>query len=69
MHGGKGYVTSILFLGMMIGGWVWGNLADAYGRKKMLIWALLVNSLFSATSAFSSSYVIFLFLRFGSGLG
>eukprot|EP00730_Choanoeca_flexa_P002278 TRINITY_DN10985_c0_g4_i2.p1 TRINITY_DN10985_c0_g4~~TRINITY_DN10985_c0_g4_i2.p1 ORF type:complete len:579 (+),score=80.45 TRINITY_DN10985_c0_g4_i2:171-1739(+) len=65
----KGWVTSVLFLGMMVGGWLWGNLADSRGRKWMLIIALLVNFAASAGSAFAPNYAVFLALRFLSGLG
>eukprot|EP00045_Choanoeca_perplexa_P010210 m.102744 g.102744 ORF g.102744 m.102744 type:complete len:570 (-) comp15194_c0_seq1:68-1777(-) len=65
----KGWVTSMLFLGMMFGGWLWGNLADSRGRRGMLIAALLLNFVASGASAFAPSYTAFLAFRFFSGLG
>ena len=59
----------MLFLGMMVGGWLWGNLADRLGRKRMLILALLVNAVFSGLSSFVTSYWLFLLCRLVSGLG
>eukprot|EP00055_Hartaetosiga_balthica_P010728 m.46796 g.46796 ORF g.46796 m.46796 type:complete len:545 (+) comp7288_c0_seq1:224-1858(+) len=67
--GRKGMVTAGLFIGMMIGGWLWGSLADKHGRKLTLIMALLFNTMFGAASAFATSYHAFLFFRIMSGLG
>ncbi|EGD77660.1 hypothetical protein PTSG_08752 [Salpingoeca rosetta] len=65
----KGMVTAGLFIGMMLGGWLWGSLADKLGRKYTLILALLFNSLFGFSSSLATSYHSFLFFRIMSGLG
>lgn len=65
----KGWLTSAIFLGMMIGGYAWGAFADAYGRRRCLMLSLAVNGLFGAASAFAPSFGSLLFLRFLSGLG
>jgi len=54
---------------MMIGGYVWGSLADVFGRKKCLVTALLVNGASAFVSAFSLNFYFFLAFRFASGIG
>ena len=65
----KGHLNSILFAGMLLGGFLWGSLGDIYGRRRTLIVAMLVNSGAGAASSFSENYETFLALRFISGLG
>ena len=43
----------ILWIGMLLGGYVWGSFADALGRKKTLLTAMLWNGTFGLVSAFS----------------
>ncbi|EDV21361.1 uncharacterized protein TRIADDRAFT_36521, partial [Trichoplax adhaerens] len=65
----KGWLTAIIFIGMMVGGYVWGGLADVQGRRNILRYALFVNGLFGLISAFSPNFGFFAFCRFMSGLG
>ncbi|XP_037077922.1 synaptic vesicle glycoprotein 2C-like [Pollicipes pollicipes] len=65
----KGYLSSSAFVGLMIGGYVWGGLGDAIGRKATLISALLFNALFGALSSVMQTYWPFLVCRFLSGVG
>eukprot|EP00051_Salpingoeca_urceolata_P013547 m.170285 g.170285 ORF g.170285 m.170285 type:complete len:533 (+) comp17824_c0_seq9:304-1902(+) len=65
----KGYVTSSLFLGMMLGGWMWGSASDQMGRKRTLLAAMVFNFFFSFGSAFSVNFWMFIGMRFASGLG
>ena len=65
----KGHINSILFAGMLIGGFLWGSLGDIYGRRTTLIVAMLVNCVAGAGSSLSQNYPVFLALRFISGLG
>ena len=64
----KGNVTLILFVGMLIGGYVWGSLGDIIGRRNILINAMLVNAIAVFASSFSQDYYVFLVLRFISGI-
>nr|XP_005994167.1 PREDICTED: synaptic vesicle glycoprotein 2C-like [Latimeria chalumnae] len=64
-----GWLTSSIFLGMMIGGYVWGSLADREGRRKVLILSLTVNGIFGALASLSPYFWLFLLLRFISGIG
>jgi len=62
-------LTVALFLGMMVGGYLWGSLADRFGRRKIIIQSLIVNSVFGAASAFGKNLWVMVFLRFLSGVG
>ena len=57
------------FIGMMIGGYIWGTLADIYGRRYVLLWSLTVNGIGGLSSSLSQSFPVFILLRFISGIG
>ena len=65
----KGYIAAAVFLGMLLGGWVWGSLADRMGRKSCLMLALFTNSVGGVMAAFVGSYHGMLLCRFVAGLG
>ena len=59
----------IVYLGMMVGAFVWGGLADRIGRRQTLLISLSINSVFAFFSSFVQGYVSFLFCRLASGVG
>ncbi|GLV46741.1 uncharacterized protein CBL_13514 [Carabus blaptoides fortunei] len=67
----KGWLNSIIFIGMMAGAYVWGSIADSLGRKKVLIAISFMNALCIVASSFSQTYELFMFFRFlnGAALG
>ncbi|XP_071403134.1 synaptic vesicle glycoprotein 2B-like [Centroberyx affinis] len=65
----KGMLGLIVFLGMMVGAFVWGGLADKVGRRRCLIVALAINCVFAFCSSFAQGYGFFLFFRLFSGIG
>ncbi len=65
----NGLLSSVIFIGMLIGGYAWGGIADISGRRLTLISSLTVNGLFGALSAFSPDFYVLLLLRFLSGVG
>ena len=65
----EGLLDAIIFLGMMVGGYLWGSLSDLIGRRSCLITSLTVNGIFGLASAFSPNYTTFLLFRFLSGVG
>ena len=65
----KSFIPIMGFIGMLIGGFVWGSLGDIYGRRGTLIVAMMVNTIFGAVSCVSNDYYTFLVLRFISGIG
>lgn len=63
----KGWLNCIIFIGMMIGAYAWGSVADTLGRKRVLIAISVVNALAIVASSFSQSYELFMFFRFMNG--
>lgn len=54
---------------MMVGGYMWGYLADQRGRQRVLVVSLSVNGLFGALASLAPWFWLFLLLRFISGVG
>lgn len=64
-----GILTASIFLGMMVGGYMWGYLADQRGRCRVLVVSLSVNGVFGALASVAPNFWLFLLLRFISGIG
>lgn len=67
--GQVGMIGSINSIGMMVGAFVFGILADRVGRKNVFIITLLLFSVGSGLSALVTTYAAFLILRFFIGMG
>lgn len=65
----KGLLSSMTFGGMMIGGYIWGTFSDIYGRKYMLMSALIFNAFFGILCGLSQTLWLLLLFRFMSGVG
>lgn len=52
---------------MMAGAYFWGSMADAIGRKKVLIVISFMNALCIIASSFSQNYEFFMLFRFLNG--
>lgn len=67
----KGWLNSSLFIGMIVGGMLWGGMSDQYGRKRSLVVALLLNGVCALGSAFipAGHFEWFFVLRIISGIG
>uniref|UniRef100_A0A182J0Q5 Major facilitator superfamily (MFS) profile domain-containing protein n=1 Tax=Anopheles atroparvus TaxID=41427 RepID=A0A182J0Q5_ANOAO len=63
----KGWLTAAPMLGMLIGSYFWGCLADTKGRRVVLIATLLLDGIVGVLSTVSQIFPIFLFLRFING--
>jgi putative MFS transporter len=57
------------FLGMLLGTWGFGRLADRIGRRQVLIVTVLVDAVLGLASAFSTSFAMPLALRLLTGIG
>ncbi|XP_056396313.1 synaptic vesicle glycoprotein 2C [Hyla sarda] len=66
---GSGWLGSIVYLGMMVGAFFWGGLADKVGRKQSLLICMSVNGFFAFLSSFVQGYGLFLLCRLLSGFG
>ena len=64
-----GWIGSINSIGMAIGALVFGVMADRVGRKNVFIITLLLFSIGSGLSAFTTSLALFLLLRLLIGMG
>ncbi|XP_068104917.1 synaptic vesicle glycoprotein 2C isoform X2 [Hyperolius riggenbachi] len=62
-------LCSIVYLGMMLGAFFWGGLADKVGRKQSLLICMSVNGFFAFLSSFVQGYGLFLVCRLLSGFG
>lgn len=65
----KGWLNASMFIGMLIGGYLWGSLADKIGRRKVLLGSLTINGLAGLASSFAQIYWLFLLCRLISGIG
>lgn len=64
-----GFLTSTVFIGMMIGGMFGGRLADRFGRKPVAIGAVLAFSLGSLASAIAPNFELLAASRVVTGIG
>uniref|UniRef100_A0A3B4FN97 Solute carrier family 22 member 6 n=1 Tax=Pundamilia nyererei TaxID=303518 RepID=A0A3B4FN97_9CICH len=60
--------ATIFFIGVMVGAPVFGFLSDRFGRRPLLLVSYLASLIFAVLSAFSTSYVMFVILRFFTGM-
>jgi MFS family permease len=65
----SGYATSIFLLGWATGGIIFGILGDRFGRAKTMMLTILLYSLCTGLSAFSTGFADFAVYRFLTGLG
>lgn len=63
------YSTSVFLVGWAVGGMILGALGDRYGRARMLTVSVLLYSLCTGLSAFSTSFFDFCLYRFVTGVG
>lgn len=64
-----GWIGSVNSIGMAVGALLFGILADKVGRKKIFMWTLILFSVASGVSAFTTTLAAFLALRFLIGMG
>ncbi|CAD7077853.1 unnamed protein product [Hermetia illucens] len=65
----KGWLTASPMLGMLIGSYFWGCLADTKGRRVVLIATLLLDGICGLLSSLSQYYLLFMIFRFFNGFG
>lgn len=65
----KGLLTAAPMLGMLLGSYFWGCLADTKGRKVVLIATLLLDGVCGIISSVSQYFSLFMLLRFFNGFG
>lgn len=60
---------TLFFLGMLVGAFAFGRLADRIGRRRVLLLTILIDAVFGIASAFAPDFAWLLALRFLTGLG
>ena len=57
------------FVGMLLGAWGFGRLADRIGRRRVLIVTVLIDAVFGLASVFAGDFATLLALRLLTGVG
>ncbi|CAH3025025.1 unnamed protein product [Porites evermanni] len=65
----EAFITTVVFLGMAVGGPLWGYLSDNFGRKSMIIVSAIWIGYFGFISSFSPHYIWIITLRCLVGVG
>ena len=65
----KALLSAGIFIGMLVGGLVFGVAADRYGRRGTLVVSLSINAAFGLLSALTPIYGVLLFCRIVAGFG
>lgn len=65
----EGLLGFILTGGMVTGGYIFGILADRFGRVRTFTYSILIYAVFTALTAFSINYPMIAVMRFLSGVG
>ena len=63
------WILSIWFIGLMVGAYGFGYLADRFGRKRLFLITLLIYGTFTLLTAFAWSFESVLVLRFLTAIG
>lgn len=64
-----GLVATCMLVGMSCGGYIFGPLADKYGRKRALVWCIAFFGITTGLTGFVTNYIQLAALRFLAGLG
>jgi putative MFS transporter len=60
---------TLFFIGMLVGAFAFGRLADRIGRRPVLMAAVVLDACFGVASAFAPDFAWLLVLRFMTGIG
>jgi MFS family permease len=65
----SGYINAVFIFGWAFGGFTWGVIGDAIGRKKSLLFAITCYGLFTVLTGFMNSWWAVMLCRLMSGFG
>jgi MFS family permease len=63
------YTMSVFLVGWAVGGFIFGALGDRHGRARLLAVSVLLYSVFTGLSSFSTGFLDFCVYRFLTGMG
>ncbi|XP_060911087.1 organic cation/carnitine transporter 2-like [Labrus mixtus] len=63
------FTSTVIFLGVLIGSFISGQLSDRFGRKTVLFATMAVQTIFTFVQIFSSSWLVLCVLLFIAGMG
>lgn len=61
-------IGTLFFLGMFVGAFAFGRLADRIGRRNVLLFTVAMDAIFGLASVFASDFTLLLALRFLTGI-
>ncbi|EFN84792.1 Synaptic vesicle glycoprotein 2B [Harpegnathos saltator] len=64
----KGLLNAIVYMGMVLSGFIWGYLADVKGRKKVILYGYLADGVCNVLAGFSQNFGTLVFFKFLSGM-
>lgn len=67
--GAAGMLSTVTTFGSLLGGIIFGLLADRFGRVKILTYTIFIFAISTASIMFAQNFITFLILRFCVGLG
>lgn len=63
----KGVLGAVAFFGIICSSYLWGYLADAYGRRRIIKPTLLIAFIFSVLSSITDNFYALAAFRFATG--
>lgn len=63
----KGLLNGIVYVGMILSGFIWGYLADVKGRKKIIMYCYMADGICNILAGFSQNFETLVFFKFLSG--
>jgi putative MFS transporter len=63
------HTGTVFFIGMLVGAFAFGRLADRIGRRPVLMAAVVIDACFGVASAFAPEFAWLLVFRFATGIG
>ncbi|XP_029674988.1 synaptic vesicle glycoprotein 2B-like isoform X2 [Formica exsecta] len=64
----KGLLNAIIYVGMVLSGFIWGYLADVKGRKKIILYGYMADGICNILTGFSQNFETLVFFKFLNGI-